>query len=89
MLYLRLAIRNIGRQKRRSALTGMSMTFGFFMASLSFGLIDGTFGHLIDSFTLARTGHVQIHAKDYLERPSLYKQIDAVDDVLARVGTAV
>lgn len=85
MLYLRLAIRNIGRQKRRSFLTGMSMTFGFFMASLSFGLIDGTFGHLIDSFTLARTGHVQIHAGDYLERPSLYKQIKSADDIVAKV----
>lgn len=85
MLYLRLAIRNIGRQKRRSFLTGMSMAFGFFMASLSFGLIEGTFGHLVDSFTLARTGHVQIHSGDYLERPSLYKQITSVDDVVAKV----
>lgn len=85
MLQLKLAIRNITRQKRRSFLTAASMAFGFFMAALSFGLIEGTFGHLIDSFTLARTGHVQIHAGDYLERPSLYKQIISVDAVIAKV----
>lgn len=85
MLQLKLAIRNILRQKRRSFLTGMSMTFGFFMAALSIGLINGTFGSLIDSFTLARTGHVQIHDADYLENPSLYKQVPQASDVIARV----
>lgn len=85
MLQLKLAIRNIARQRRRSFLTAASMAFGFFMAALSFGLIEGTFGHLVDSFTLARTGHVQIHSGDYLERPSLYKQIPAVDDIVAKV----
>lgn len=87
MLHLKLAIRNIGRQKRRSFLTGLSMTFGFFMAALSLGIIDGTFGSLIDSFTLARTGHVQIHDADYLEKPSLYKQVRQVQDVIETVKT--
>lgn len=88
MLLLKLAIRNILRQKRRSFLTGLSMALGFLLAAVTMGLVEGSYGSIIDAFTRDRTGHVQIHDSDYLERPSLYKQIRNVDVVLDKV-TAV
>lgn len=86
MLLLKLAIRNIGRQKRRSFLTGLSMALGFLLAAVTMGLVEGSYGSIIDAFTGDRTGHVQIHESDYLERPSLYKQIRNVDAVLDKVA---
>lgn len=86
MLLLKLAIRNIGRQKRRSFLTGLSMALGFLLAAVTMGLVEGSYGSIIDAFTRDRTGHVQIHDSDYLERPSLYKQIRNVDAVLDKVA---
>lgn len=85
MLLLKLAIRNILRQKRRSFLTGLSMALGFLMAAMSMGLVEGSYGSIIDTFTRDRTGHIQIHSEDYLERPSLYKRIRNVDEVLKTV----
>ncbi len=85
MLLLKLAIRNIMRWRRRSLLTGLSMTFGYFMASFSISISEGSYGNMIDVFTRSQTGHIQIHADDYLDKPSIYKRIYNVDEVLSVV----
>lgn len=49
---------------------------GFVMAAVFIGFADGTYNHIIDGFTRNHYGHIQIHAENYLDRPSLYKTID-------------
>ena len=78
MLVLRLAFRNIFRQRRRSLFTGLMMVGGFVFCSLSLGISDGSYDHLIDLFTRDHTGHVQIHRAGYLDRSSLYSTLDQV-----------
>ncbi len=75
MLTFRIAWRNIFRQKRRTILTVLSMFGGFTLSALSIGWADGTYNRIIDMFTRNRLGHIQVHAKGYLDRPSLYKNI--------------
>lgn len=75
MLTLTLAFRNILRQRRRSLLTGLSMTGGYMLFAFSFSLLEGSYGNLIDIFTLDSTGHIQIHKDDYLDRPKIYKTL--------------
>lgn len=84
MLHLKLAFRNILRQKRRSFLTGLSMVLGFVMAAFTLGVVEGSYGNIIRIFTEDHTGHVQIHKTDYLDRPTLYKQIGNLDEVLQK-----
>lgn len=72
-LVLKIAFRNLMRQKRRSLLSSLTLIFGFILLSLSMGLAKGSYQSVIDSFTKERTGHVQIHALDYRMRPSLHK----------------
>lgn len=76
MLTLRMALRNIARNRRRSLLTGLMIAGGFTLFSATLGLSEGTYGSIIDMFTRGRTGHAQVHAAGYLEKPSLYKTID-------------
>jgi len=76
MLLLKMAFRNIFRQKRRSFFTSLSMIGGFTLAAIFIGWGDGTYNDIIDTFTRTRLGHIQIHEKTYLDRPSLYKTID-------------
>jgi putative ABC transport system permease protein len=76
MLILKMAFRNIFRHKRRTVLTGLSMLVGFVLAVIFIGWADGMYNNIIKSFTGSRLGHIQIHEKSYLERPSLYKTID-------------
>ncbi|NOY38991.1 MAG: hypothetical protein GXO95_01785 [Nitrospirae bacterium] len=75
MIILKMAFRNVFRQKRRSLLTIIMMAGGYFLFSLSIGVSDGTYSSIIDMFTRDHTGHIQIHRKGYLDRRSLYKTI--------------
>lgn len=77
MLIFKIAWRNIFRQRRRTILTVLTMFGGFTLASVSLSLADGTYNRIINAFTRNRLGHIQIHAKGYTDRPSLY---DAIHD---------
>lgn len=88
-MLLKIAFRNVFRQKRRTILTALTMFGGFTLAAISIGWSDGSYSRIIDLFTRNRLGHIQIHAEDYLERPSLYKTIDdytAVGEKIQRVA---
>jgi putative ABC transport system permease protein len=76
MLLLKMAFRNIFRQKRRSLFTGLSIAGGFTLAVIFIGWSDGSYSAIIDQFTRTRLGQIQIHERTYLERPTLYKTID-------------
>jgi ABC-type lipoprotein release transport system permease subunit len=78
---LKIAFRNIFRQKRRTVLTALSMFGGFVMAAFFIGWSDGMYNNIIDMFTRNRMGHIQVHQKNYLDRPSLYKTVDNLPEV--------
>jgi len=81
MLILKMAFRNILRQRRRTILTALSMIGGVFLAILFIGWSDGSYNDIIDRFTRNRMGHIQIHEKSYLDRRSLYKTINDVPKI--------
>jgi putative ABC transport system permease protein len=72
---LKVAARNVFRQKRRTILTVLTMLGGFALASISIGFSDGSYNQVIEMFTRNQLGHIQIHAPEFLDRPSLYKNI--------------
>ncbi|MFH1373742.1 MAG: ABC transporter permease [bacterium] len=76
MLLVKIAFRNVFRQKRRTLLTVLTMLIGFTLASLSIAWSDGTYNNIIDMFTRNQMGHIQIHQRGYLDHPALYKTID-------------
>jgi len=82
---LKIAMRNMWRQKRRTILTSLTMVGGFLLAAVSIGWSDGTYSYIINMFTGDRLGHVQVHAAGYLDEPSIYARIRDY----GRVGSAV
>lgn len=84
-MIIKMALRNIFRQRRRSILTALMMIGGTGLCAVSLGLVGGMYGNIIDMFTRTHTGHIQIHKQGYLKRPSLYKTIDHADDLMARI----
>ncbi len=85
-MVIRIAYRNLFRQRRRSLLTVLAMAVGFALCSLSIGISDGTYMGLIEAFTRDRTGHVQVHKKGYLDKPTLYNTIVDPDRVGQIIG---
>lgn len=75
-MMLKIAFRNIFRQKRRTVLTALSMFGGFVLAAFFIGWADGTYNGIINMFTRNQSGHIQVHHSEYLDRPSLYKTIN-------------
>jgi putative ABC transport system permease protein len=86
MIMLKIAFRNIFRQKRRSILTALSMFGGFVLAAFFIGFSEGTYNGIIDTFTRNQMGHIQVHHRDYLDRPSLYKTIDNLPEIEGILG---
>jgi ABC-type lipoprotein release transport system permease subunit len=80
-MVLKIAFRNIFRQKRRTLLTTLTMFGGFVLCSFSIAWMDGSYNNVIDLFTRNQLGHIQIHHHEYLDRPSLYRTIDDYQSV--------
>lgn len=81
MLILKIALRNIFRNKRRTILTVLTMGSGFIFSALAIGMIDGSYSYIINMFTRNRLGHIQIHKKGYLDKPSLYDTVNNYDNI--------
>jgi ABC-type lipoprotein release transport system permease subunit len=78
---IKIAFRNIFRQKRRTLLTTLTMFGGFTLCSFSIAWMDGSYANVIDLFTRNQLGHIQIHHLDYLDRPSLYRNIGDYESI--------
>jgi len=84
-LLFKIALRNLLRRKRRSLLTGISLMGGTLMLSVFLGIQEGSYSLVIEQFTQAQTGHVQIHRQGYLDKPSLYNSIPNPQPLLSRL----
>ncbi len=84
---LRLALRSVGRNARRSVLTAAAMVLGLALLIFSRSLADGGHEQWIDSAVTLGAGHVAIQAPGYLESASLDHRLDAasVDRAVAAV----
>ena len=86
MMTLKIAFRNIFRQKRRTILTALAMIVGFTLSSVFIGWSDGAYSDIIEMFTKNRIGHIQVHQRGYLDKPSLYKTMDDYESVGETIG---
>jgi putative ABC transport system permease protein len=84
---LLLALRSVGRNTRRSALTAAAMALGLALLIFSRALADGGHEQWIDSAVRLGTGHVAIQAPEYLETGRLEHRLDASQ--VARVDSAL
>ncbi len=73
MLYLiRLAIRNIGRNKRRSILAVVSVAISLTVIVFAQGFIAGFVASFVRNATKNDAGHIRIASKKFEERSRFY-----------------
>jgi len=65
--FLKLAWRNIWRNKRRSYITMTSVAFAVLLSSMMMSVQYGTLDHMINNVLKFYTGHIQIHDVNYWE----------------------
>ena len=65
MNILKLAWRNIGRNRRRALITMASVFFAVFFCIIMQGFQTGAWEGMVDNMLRAQSGHIQIHAQGY------------------------
>ncbi len=65
MWLIKLAWRNLWRNKRRTLITISSLCFGLILALVFIGLSDGTYGTMIDNAARLGAGHITIEHPGY------------------------
>ncbi|MFH1283393.1 MAG: FtsX-like permease family protein [bacterium] len=88
MIILKIALRNVFRQKRRTMFTLLTIFGGFALSAVSIGWSDGSYSNIINMFTGNRLGHIQIHNKSFTEKRSLYFTIDDYKKVGQKILSA-
>lgn len=69
--YLKLAWRNLWRNKRRTLITVASISFGVFFAAFMSSLQKGSFENMVENMVRFYSGYIQIQEKDFKENRSL------------------
>ncbi|MGB0839306.1 MAG: ABC transporter permease [Chitinophagales bacterium] len=86
MLYLKLAWRNIWRNKRRTLITASSIMFAVFFAILLSSVQDGVYEGMIDNATTFYLGHAQVHKEGYWAEKTLDNSFEYTPEIQQTVN---
>ena len=87
-MILKLAWRNIWRNRKRSIITATSILIAVFLSLLMRSMQLGMYKHMIDNVVGSYTGYIQIHNKGYWDERSIDNSV-AIDDSLINKITAL
>ncbi len=88
-MLVKLALRNILRQKVRTGMTLAAITFGVVSLVLAGGFVHDIFIQLGETIIHSQTGHLQLFKKDFLEKGSRYPErflIDKPEAIAQRIA---
>ena len=80
---LRLAWRNLGRNRRRTLITGLALAVGMALCVATYGLMDGMNADILRALTRLDLGHVQVHHPKFPKKRTLKHTIPGADRILA------
>ncbi len=69
------AWRNLWRQRRRTLITSSSIAFAILLATIMTAIGDANYGDMIDLAARMGTGHVAIQHAEYLDSPTLSRNV--------------
>lgn len=81
MLILKLAWRNIWRNKRRTIITMTSIIVAVLLAAVMRSMQEGQYKDMIESTVGTFTGYIQVHASGYWEEKNLNNSFRATDSL--------
>ncbi len=81
---MKMAWRNLWRNRRRTILTLVSIAFGTMLAIMFTGFGDHSFSNMIDLAARMGGGHVTLQHPEYLDRPALTRTVQGTKEKAAR-----
>jgi ABC-type lipoprotein release transport system permease subunit len=76
---LKMSLRNLARNKRRSALSAIAIAIGTALLLFMSATIRGEMRGSLDLTINLRTGHLQIHTEDYKDANMSLKRVDMIE----------
>lgn len=86
MLYLKLAWRNIWRNRRRTFITMLSIIVAVLLACIMRSMQEGQYNVMIESTVGTFTGYIQIHQQGYWDDQTLENTFEANDSLSAEIN---
>ncbi len=86
--YLKIAWRNLWRNKRRTILTILSVFFAVFLALIMRSMQLGSYDMMVTSAVKNSTGYIQIHAKGYWDDKSIDNTFVTTDSLHQAVASS-
>ena len=86
MFTLTIAVRSLGRNKRRMAITTLATALAGWIMLVYSSLLDGMVRTMERTVVSLELGDAQVHAKDYRRDPDLYRQIENGAELADRLG---
>ncbi len=84
---VKMAWRNIWRNKKRTILTMLSIFLAVFLSLLTRSMQVGSYANMISNAVKLTTGYIQIHEKDYWENKSInetFVEADSLNNLLGK-----
>ncbi|NOZ34206.1 MAG: ABC transporter permease [Chlorobi bacterium] len=84
-MIIKVAWRNIWRNKRRTIITATSVFFAVFFGLMMRSLQIGTFGRISDNLVSSYSGHLQIHKKGYADEKILNNAFEPEESLIKKI----
>lgn len=85
-MLIRTAIRNVMRNPRRTLITTSAMTAALIVMIIYTGLVDGFLLKFQSTALSLDLAHIQIHAREYRNKPSIYRGIPSGEEILEQLS---
>lgn len=85
--YIKLAWRNIWRNKRRTLITASSILFAVLFALVMRAYQLGTYKSMTDSVVKTYMGFIQVHAKDFWKEKTLDYLLETNEDFMNKISS--
>ncbi len=79
---IKIAWRNLWRNKRRTLITVASIFFGVLISTVMSSLQDGTYGNMIDMMVKLSSGYLQVQHPEYQENRSINNAFSPTKEML-------
>jgi ABC-type lipoprotein release transport system permease subunit len=82
---LRLAWRNLWRNKRRTLITVASIFFGVLLATIMSSMQEGSYSSMINNIVKFYSGYIQVQNEDYWENKTINNTLIPTDTLINRI----
>ncbi|MCH6547001.1 MAG: ABC transporter permease, partial [Gemmatimonadetes bacterium] len=86
MISVKLAIRNLARNRWRTGLTFAAVAVAVALMVWTLALYEGWLAQMIRGATAVQTAQIQIHTASYAAKPRIYRSFTAEDELLTIIG---